>query len=350
MRRRQRFNFIDVAKAFASYFIVMVHTITPNNLPGFKLTQIGAMALFFFASGFLFKESYTDIPFKEFLKKIARKCLIPYFIGAAVGIVVTRLFPYWYGQYSFKDILEHIFILGGPIAFGATWYLMCIFFIEIVFYLFIKSIKSFKPQYKVFYLMIFIIFFFLVAKLCVRYYSRPIFIKIPLKIDSAFTGIIYFALGYLFKELKFYKLLDSKMLCVLIFLITKPMSLFLEHRYLGYTNICDCIYDNYNMYFFIQLLGIASFVSLGAIFADVKVLQNLGANNLLIYLLHTYVLWFLQEVYGRIVGEVKFVFYNPIEIIFLTTITYVITAFIAYHADRLYRKWRPLWLKRMKQN
>ena len=350
MRNESHYNFIDVAKAFTSYIIVMVHTITPNNYYGYKPMQIGAMALFFFSSGFLFKESYTNLSFSSFVKKYAKKCLIPYFIGAILGIIICKLFPYWYGEYSNKDILYSIFVIGAPYAFGAVWYLLCLFFIEIVFYLFIKCIRPLKPKYKVFSIILFIVFFFLLAKTLNAYYSRPIFYKLPLKLDSSLTGIIYFSIGYLFKYLEFHRILNNKMLCLGIFIVTKVLSLYIETRYLGYTNICDCIYDNYDLYFLTQLLGIASFISLGAIFANSKILQKLGANNLLIYLLHPYVLWLLEEIYGRIIGIVRYEFYNIVEIIIITTITYILTALLADLLKKLYRKWSLIWLKKNQKN
>ena len=348
MTNDTHYNFIDVAKAFTSYIIVMVHTITPNNLYGFKLIQIGAMALFFFSSGFLFKDSYTDLSFFPFLKKVAKKCLIPYLIGAFLGIIICYLFPSWYGEYSFKDILYSIFVMGAPYAFGAVWYLLCIFFIEIIFYLYIKNAEFLKAEYKVFSIIMFILIFFCLAKILNGYYSLPVFIKLPLKIDSACTGIIYFAIGYLFKYLKFYKLLDNKILCIVIFIVTKALSLFIENKYLGYTNICDCIYDNYNFYFLNQILGIISFISLGLIFANVKILQKLGLNNLLIYLLHPYVLWFLEEIYGKIIGVVRYEFNNIVEVLIITTITYVLTAILSNFLTKTYKKWSPLCLNKQK--
>lgn len=328
MVKSTHYNFIDVSKAVASFFIVMVHVITPRNYYACKLAQIGAMALFFFASGFLFKDSYVDLPFKDFVKKFAKKCLIPYFIGAVFGFIICKLFPSWYGHLSTKDILISIFISGGPHAFGAVWYLMCLFFIEIMFYTFMYFIKTLKPELKVFYIMLFMLAFFCIAKVVNKYYQLPIFIKIPLKIDSAFTGIIYFTMGYLFKYLEFYKYLGNKILCISIFFVTKILSLYLEHNYLGYSNICDCRYDIYNLYFFIQILGIASFISIGAIFSDIKLLQWLGKNNLLIYLLHVYVLWIIEEIYGRIIGDLKYEFYDIKEILFMTILTYVLTALL----------------------
>ena len=90
------YDFIDVGKAFAFFCVVIMHTVCDNENYIFKIVQMGCMAYFFFASGFCFKESNYKCSFIQFLAKNVRTQLIPYFIGAFIGIFVCYKFPYFY--------------------------------------------------------------------------------------------------------------------------------------------------------------------------------------------------------------------------------------------------------------
>ena len=68
------YDFIDVGKAFAIFFVVIMHTVCDNENNIFKIVQMGCMAYFFFASGFCFKESNYRYSSVKFIAKNVRTC------------------------------------------------------------------------------------------------------------------------------------------------------------------------------------------------------------------------------------------------------------------------------------
>ena len=132
-----RYNYIDIAKGIGILMVVWAHIM----LVGWshKVCYAFHMPLFFFISGMLFnRDKYPG--FAVFLKKRARRLLLPYLIYSVVTWGVWAAFRYIrhddVGNY-FAPLLQ-TFIAQGSGAFmvhnSALWFIPCLFVVEVMYF------------------------------------------------------------------------------------------------------------------------------------------------------------------------------------------------------------------------
>ena len=334
------YRLINVGKFFAMFCVIMMHSIKDNNNLIFKLVQIGCMAYFFFVSGFLFKDkdlfknedgsiievTYNVNPFKYIARNI-RTLLYPYLVCSVIGILSIYLWPDWYPEVTAINIFESIFIYFQPIGFGLVWFLAVLFTVKISFYILWQFIKLFKNKTIISILLIAsLIGLNFLTQYLIQYYKLGN-IRLPYKIDTTIVALMFYIIGFLFKYWKLNKIFNYKWVSLILFIIFRVLCSYIEINYIpGKTNICDFEFgNNFYIYFINQLFGVLSFLSLGSLLRDIKLIDYLGRNNLYIYLSHSYILWIIEEIYGKIIGETHYSFYILKEILLLSIITYIIT-------------------------
>ena len=84
----KRINFLDISRAFAIIFIVLVHTIVHSSSCGiiFKLLYSFHVVLFFIISGYTFKLKENE-RVVSFIKNKFLRIMIPYFIWALLFLI-----------------------------------------------------------------------------------------------------------------------------------------------------------------------------------------------------------------------------------------------------------------------
>lgn len=139
-----RITYIDIFKAIGIILMVMGHV-------GFgevfdKIIHAFHMPMFFFISGFLYKERTISI--LEFARKKANALLVPYFVFGAVGCFLDGL-RNGISPEPWRNLLwvntTHI-----PIV-GAVWFLSALFFTEITYY----ALSKYQMRLMVFPLALF---------------------------------------------------------------------------------------------------------------------------------------------------------------------------------------------------
>lgn len=325
------FKFINVGKFFAMFCVVMMHSIRDNYNLIFKIVQIGCMAYFFFASGFLFKGDEEKSSVWKYVIKNVKNLLLPYFVCAALGVLSVYVWPDWYPNVTTDYILESIFITCAPIGFTLVWFLVVLFTIKIVFFILWKAISILKNKILLMTLLVAcIIVLNFVAQYLIRYYQlgNP---RINWKLDCAVVAMMFYIIGFICKCLKVYKIFIFKWVSLILFVIARIVCGYIEVNMIaGRTNIFDFAFGNdFNIYFINQIIGILSFLALGSVCRDIKLLNYLGRHNLYVYLSHSYVLWGVEEMYGKIIGETKYSFYELREILLISVITYIISIFVS---------------------
>ena len=135
---KERFNWIDWAKAFCMTVVVFCHL--PQQEDTFHLQFLASVILstFFFVSGYLKKR---NLPIKESAKKYGYALLIPYFIYNVI------YYPYWFVKFyiehggitwgdAVKPIIGTIFgQLNSSFSCelnGVTWFLIALFIMHIL--------------------------------------------------------------------------------------------------------------------------------------------------------------------------------------------------------------------------
>ena len=149
------------------------------------------LPLYFFLSGCFYK---TYNGFWDFFKRKTNKLLIPFifwflfsslFLPLLLACCEIVLFP----QYqNIKDIL--VGFVYGKFLNSAIWFLLCLFWVNIMFYVISIIAEKFKKT-----LMAIIILSVLAGLIGVT--LGAFHIRIPFFIDSAFTSLPFFIFGYL---------------------------------------------------------------------------------------------------------------------------------------------------------
>jgi len=143
MNQSQRYNWIDYAKFLSIFFVVYFHC--PPLLPKIPATSLSLfrMSCFFFLSGLLFNISkYPSV--WSFAKHRSKQLLIPYFSFFAALYVYWLLWGHKHdtpGIPFYRPLFEYIYGRPGLID-EPLWFVSCLFALQMLFYLFIKTVKN----------------------------------------------------------------------------------------------------------------------------------------------------------------------------------------------------------------
>lgn len=180
---KKRIKWIDLAKGICIVLVVLSHTsnVTEVNYPFAFKAMAFRMPLYFILSGLFFKQ-YEG--FVGFIKRKTNKLLIPFLFF----FIFTGVFPillFYHG--SFSDAIE-----THPIAFnGPLWFLLCLFFVNILFYSIQALARTQKSRSRVFLILT-------ISLICgyIGLFLGWKHIRVPLYIDSALSAMPFFAFGW----------------------------------------------------------------------------------------------------------------------------------------------------------
>lgn len=182
---KQRYSQYDVLKGIGILLVIICHA----GLSGFPKEVIYTfhMPLFFFASGCFFK----DYKFGDYLIKNVKQLLIPYLLFALCMVVVKQL-----RSSAFLPSLTTAFTSLKPLnesdgyLFESIWFLVCLFNVRLLYWAINKVCKGGMLK-KIGACGLLYLVGFVLPKAGVN---------IPLFIDTAFSAVIFFALGELFHK------------------------------------------------------------------------------------------------------------------------------------------------------
>lgn len=137
----KRIEWIDIAKAFGIFLVILGHTEIPSSLQ--TAIYDFHLPLFFIIAGLTFKkENFSQFP--EFLKKKFRTLIVPYIGFSAI------LFAFWFfvrrshglsgvETLSVQDALWQILMGQTSAAYAApTWFLTSLFCVEVLFFILLQ--------------------------------------------------------------------------------------------------------------------------------------------------------------------------------------------------------------------
>ena len=137
-----RILWIDLAKGICIVFVVLNHVSITMDIDYPLSTQVTSfrMPLYFILSGLFFKQ-YEG--FVGFLKRKTNKLLIPFLFF----LLMTSVLPYAIFRHDLS--LKYFFTeMNGPIYNFAIWFLLCLFEINILFYLIQCTVGRLMPRYQ----------------------------------------------------------------------------------------------------------------------------------------------------------------------------------------------------------
>jgi len=276
----KRIEWVDVAKGIGIILVVLGH----NKAPGYIINFIYAfhMPLFFFMSGLLNNPTRYTNAFHFFRSKFV-KLIIPYMVFNAVTYLYWVFIdkpPRTYENIiiPLKGMLYGVGTDGWLLHNNALWFLTCLFLIEVIFYIITRISKNY-----------WIIFLLLLISGVIGAYIVDFNPRLPWGLDVAFTGVVFYGIGYLFKTIRDGKLMQFRPQSVLLALV--PLTYILVFSFFNHGNsfIVDMNSGNYGKIPFFYLAafsGIVLVVVVSKFLTNSATLTYLGKNSLIIFGLH----------------------------------------------------------------
>lgn len=184
----QRIEFIDLAKGICISLVVLLHVFGELSGDFIQIMNLFRMPLYFVLSGLFFKTYDGLLPF---FKKKTNKLLIPFFLTFFIIVLPsTILLNIFEGK---TTTLYNLFIGGtGKLNLGingAIWFLLCLFAVNIYFYIIFLLTKR---------NVIGITVLSIICGLS-GYYMSCYGYSLPMWMDSALTAMPFFLFGYLLR-------------------------------------------------------------------------------------------------------------------------------------------------------
>lgn len=258
-----RIRWVDNAKALGIFLVILGHEIQEPYLKQYIYSF--HMPVFFFISGYLFNPSkYTP---RQFIQKRFKTLIIPYlcfaFLSLLFWLLVVRRLSIGGESLAVAPIKPLIGVFYG-IGSGdwkvplnqALWFLPCLFVVEIVFY--------FVKQW-------YVLPAFAIAGYLVTFLS----FRLPWSADTALTAIVFYGIGYLYKE-KWEAWLSRKDLPLL--LAVSLIFCFLNSR----VDMNNLAYGNVLYFYISALAGILFYVKLCELVETNKVIEYVGSNTVIL--------------------------------------------------------------------
>lgn len=277
-----RYDFIDFLKGVGIFLVVWGHTMFPRSVYIYSFH----MPLFFFLSGFLHK----DKPARQFIIGKINTVYIPY----AIFTVLSWLF-YLLRKLSLDDysgLAKHFYKLTSLITGTADnggnnpiWFLTCILVVSIAF-LPISRIKNTKLRFGAVLCASLVGYLLSVTKISLLF-------NIYFNIDIAFSGMVFYYLGYIVKQQSFLSYLDSGRRWLLAVVVVLAEIAHIGTAYLNtkvasinWVNMAGNLLGNYFLFYLSAFLGIFVYVVIGYHIRRIEAINFLGMNSLLILATH----------------------------------------------------------------
>jgi acyltransferase len=271
----ERLNYIDIAKGIAIILVVFGHTY--RNDDSLKIAIYAFhLPLFFFISGFFFKEDKYHT-YRDFIKSKFTSLLLPYLTFYILSYVYWLAFERFVrpsdAEIPFYKPLIGL-ILGTDYKDlmrpnGALWFLVGLFCTELIFFSIVKEVKK--------YVYIFLI----VTTIVVIGFILSEFpnLILPFSIKSAFVALGFYGIGNTFRKTKFLpeKMTNKILLMIILFVICYYFS--------SLNGIIDMDYSKYNNYFLFlisSVSGLFACLFMSNLIHTNVTLEYFGRNSLII--------------------------------------------------------------------
>ncbi len=282
----KRDSSIDVLKGILIILVVIGHV---DNGYISKFINIFHMPAFFFVSGMLFKDEYIKNT-RYFIKNRVVKLYISFIKYNAVILVLHNVFvrvgiysansetsKYMSTIYTLKDYLINFFKLflfsGVEQLGGATWFLISMIQVSIMFYIIRKIIYKISKNKLTNDFIVFIIIGVIANLLVINN------IKLVKFLDTSIMGLYFYYMGYLYSKLKLKIKFDLK-----YFIFTLSTLLIFTPKLK--VSMVNNSYTNILLFNIMSVLGIYISLMFSELIKDKKTISIIGRYTLEIMSLH----------------------------------------------------------------
>ena len=294
-----RLKYIDVARAFAIFFIVFGHALSHsmNIEPIYKFIYSFHVSAFFIISGYVFK--IKSASFKDFLKKKLLRIMVPYLFWAIVFLI-----PYIFLILNISDVFNlnnenNIFVLLAKILYGngnndslnqntSLWFLPALFSMQVINYFVIKFAN--RVDKKECYILVYIVFL-IIGFLA----NKFLHIYLPWGLNTALECGNLFYLGFLLNKFKIIEKIKEKFIFFILFAVVGVIACYTNNT------IVAMVEYRYGVYILAMMSGI--FISLAMIYISLwlenkKILLKVGMNTMGILIFHKIIILIFQTKMG----------------------------------------------------
>ncbi len=206
---------MNVAKAFAICLIVLGHSFPEDSTSPIRaFVYLFHVPLFFIISGFFFKDHYLSAP-KNFILGRLRRLWIPFLLWSVPFILLHNIFfrleiystevtfrgatvPYYSIADTFVRLAKLIFFQESEQLLGGFWFLPCLFFTAIIFFVFSFISNKLKKSYV---LPILCVLGFILGNF--MFYNNVNFPLIPYDFRLFLITTLLFLVGFLYKKYEY---------------------------------------------------------------------------------------------------------------------------------------------------
>lgn len=263
-----RLKWLDMVKGICVFSVLLAHCGIEHNYLQLVYTPF-FLVLFFFISGYLFKEKGVKIS----LRKLSHSLVIPYFLLCTFIILIG--IDNWQaiinGNYSlilnrFKRVL-----LGYDL-----WFISCIIMVQLYYiflsHLYMKSIRSKVITASIFLLSVYII-------------ENDNSHTLPYYCDIALFALPFFIAGNVVKELlpnEWHPLQNKKWISIVLIIIYLVISLTMQHIFDMEFHFAYNYYKSPILFIILACIGII-IISLFSQSYQWHFIEKLGQNSLIIF-------------------------------------------------------------------
>lgn len=282
---------IDILKGIGILLVILGHI--QNYIPKNLLIYIYSfhMPLFFYISGFLYKEEYEkNLSIKEYAKKRFKQLIYPYITLSLINLIWLII-----KEHSIEQIIKFILSFGysnyifDKNYVGAVWFLLCLFNVEMIYFIISKKFKI-KRQ-------IIIIILYIIGII----FSKFMIYRLPFWLDIALFGILFYHLGFMIKNRKEYNYtLIKKTFLLIIFIIVSIIGIVLNYKYCyseKFLGRIDMLYLHFGNIFYFTITAISGIFTwhlVSNIIKENNILEWFGRNTLIIMGIHIIILQVLE--------------------------------------------------------
>jgi acyltransferase len=337
--RPQRIPWVDLAKAFAIFLVLIGHMTVDVGLK--KYIYSFHLPLFFWISGYLFNDKkFTE--FQTFFKRRIFTLVVPYFIFSVFSILfcffVVGPMSIRGETHALNPWFPFIGIFYG-VAKGywrnpinpALWFLPCLFITEMIFWLVQRYFN------KIVYL--FMIILCGVVGFCIRGY---ISFRLPWGLDVAFNAVVFYAIGNSSKNLldKLVALQWRWKAGLLILLITGSIGISMLN---GKVEMSANEIQNPFLFYFAALCGIFFWLLIIRNIPPINIALFLGQNTITIIGLYGVSDFVLRGMFFAVkhklpnldnIGMLSVLMYSILQILILLPIILLINRYLPFILGR----------------
>ncbi len=279
MNNSEKYGFIDLLKGIGIFLVVWGHTMLPRSV----LIYSFHMPLFFFISGFLYKNK----PLKEFLSSKIIRLYVPYILFTLLS------WTFYLVMLSFQErqdligphLPKILSLFNGSGKNGGNdsiWFLTCLMVVNLLFWCLDNSLK--KPGFLVMAVL---------AISGVGYYLGAERIFLPFKTDVAFTALVFFFLGHCFRKWnwteRMKKLKWSEVM--LFFIFCQALHFYLARLNINLSGIPKVSMfsnnlGNYFLFYLTAIIAIMGLLVIGYKIGSIHGFNILGHHSLIILATH----------------------------------------------------------------